>query len=90
MALKSFITLGSGLLPTTEIKTEIKEEVEVKQEPFDDYWPEIPASQSNVGLDQILRKDIKRECLPFEVQEKLQMLMINEKPVPPPCGCIQV
>ena len=61
----------------------------VKQEPYDDYWPVIPQSQSEVELDAILRRDIKKELLPFDIQEKLELLKLNEKPNPPPCGCIQ-
>lgn len=70
-----------------EIKTEIK--TEIKEEP-DDFWPDLPANSSQVQLDEILRGDIKREMLSFEEQERLQMLMNNVAPVPPPCGCIQV
>ena len=66
----------------TEIKTEIKEEV-------DDFWPDLPLNPSQVQLDEILRRDIKREMLPFEEQERLQNLMNNVAPVAPPCGCIQ-
>ena len=44
---------------------------EVKQEPTDDYWPALPSLPSEIEIDQILRQDIKREALPFEVQERL-------------------
>ena len=73
-----------------QIKTEIKEEpmlTEVKQEPTDDYWPALPSLPSEIEIDQILRQDIKREALPFEVQERLEILKNNDRPVPPPCGC---
>ena len=60
---------------------------EVKQEPTDDYWPALPSLPSEIEIDQILRLDIKREALPFEVQERLEILKNNDRPVPPPCGC---
>ena len=87
-------SIGHQSMNQTEVKTETKEELiltEVKQEPCDDFWSSaIPPSQSEIELDAILRRElIKRELLPFDVQEKLEMLKNNEKPSPPPCGCIQ-
>ena len=72
-----------------EVKTEPDFKTEIKEEP-DDFWPDLPANSSQVQLDEILRGDITREMLSFEEQERLQMLMNNVAPVPPPCGCIQV
>lgn len=75
-----------------EIKPEIKDEIktEIKDEP-EDFWPDdgLAANPSQLQLDEILRRDIKREMLSFEEQEKLQDLMNNVAPVAPPCGCIR-
>jgi hypothetical protein len=81
---KTEIEPKSELEPKTEIKTEIKEE------PFDDSWPEISPFLNEIEIGSILRKGINWKSLPTEKQEKLKTIMNNEKPFPPPCGCIQM
>jgi hypothetical protein len=77
--------------PLVPIKSEpVEEKFELKPETGEDIWPMVVSSQTNVHIDELLRKGIKREALPFEMQDLLQMLLNNEKPVQPPCGCLQI
>ena len=75
----------------TTIKSEpVEERFEFKPETGEDIWPLVAPSQTLLNIDEILRNGIKREILPFDMQDRLQMLMNNEKPVQPPCGCLQI
>ncbi len=77
--------LQNSLLAT--IKSEPGEE---GFEAGEDIWPMVATFQTHLHIDEILRKGIKREILPFEMQDRLMMLMYNKKEVQPPCGCLQI
>lgn len=77
--------------PLMTIKSEpVEEKFEFKPETGEDIWPMVASSQTKVHIDELLRKGIKREALPFEMQDFLQMLLNNVKPMQPPCGCLQI
>lgn len=76
-------TLQNSLLAT--IKSEPGEE---GFEAGEDIWPMVATFQTHLHIDEM--KGIKREILPFEMQDRLMMLMYNKKEVQPPCGCLQI